>query len=78
MEELRSVKVQGYKGQEFTVEKDGFVADCDGRGGKVIWIQWDQQLSEFVIGAVPTNGPAYELRGSMVSFAYPPDQQETM
>lgn len=74
----RFIKVQGFKGQEFDVEKGGYVSDYNGRGGKVAWIQWDQELSEFVIGATPENGPSYEVLGSTVSFSYPPDQQETM
>lgn len=75
---MHAVKVIGYKGQEWMIEVGGYAADENGRGGKVIWITWDMQLNEYVIGAVPANGPSYELRGSMISWASPSDAQDRM
>lgn len=70
------VVVTGYKGQKYTLHLGDHVADENGRGGKAVWIAFDTTLKEYVIGAMPSSGPSYELRGSQISFVAPPDPEE--
>lgn len=69
------VKLHGYNGVEYEIDHDYFIADYEGRGGKVVWVRFDPELDEHIIGAVPSSGPTYELRESMISFVAPPDEE---
>ncbi len=66
-------KFKGYNGKTFEADWGWFVADQNGRSGKIVHVNFDTTLNEQVIVADPGYGIMIELRESQVSFVHPPE-----
>lgn len=69
------ITITGYKGQRHQIGVDWHAVDEDGRGGRVVTINFDNGLSEYIFGVMPSSGPVCELRASRISFTAPPDKE---
>lgn len=69
------VKLIGYKGREFECAPGWTVADENGRAGKLVHAEWDEQLGVHTLTVDPGYGVMIEIMEPLVSFVYPPDEE---